>query len=339
MVAEKRPLTRGADPRPWWRPPAVGCADIEARQDGWITIQLGYLTHVGGRAGPARVYRDTVELAVAAEELGFRSFWVAQHHAGALQGLLPSPLVLLAAVAERTSTIRLGTAVVAAALEDPVRLAEDAAVLDALSGGRLELGIGAGADPAASAAFGRDHGQRHADCTAVVDALCGLLTGSALVPAAAGLRQRLWWATGSAAGVDAAAGRGMGILSARPADLPGSEVATDLGRYWARAAGEPRVAVCRLVRQDERPEALLARWRDDPARGWATELVVQTQPVDAGTAAHLETMRTISAGVRPPSRRTATAADRRMPVGPLLRALRHGPVAGQARAASSPSER
>ncbi len=101
---------------------------------------VGYFTHVAGRGGPAQVYRETVELAVAAEEQGFASFWVAQHHAGALEGLLPSPLVLLAAVAERTATIRLGTAVVAASLEDPRRLAEDAAVLDQLSGGRLELG-------------------------------------------------------------------------------------------------------------------------------------------------------------------------------------------------------
>src|SRR5687768_11963022 len=114
---------------------------------------MGFLTHVAGLGGAAQVYRETVELAVAAEELGFSSFWLAQHHGSPGDGLLPSPLVLLAAVAERTSTIRLGTGVLAAGLEDPRRLAEDAAVLDALCGGRLELGVGSGSDAAAAATF------------------------------------------------------------------------------------------------------------------------------------------------------------------------------------------
>ena len=129
-------------------------------------VQLGCFTHVSGTATARELYRDTIELAVAAEELGYGSFWVAQHHAGAFAGVLPSPLVLLAAVAEHTSTIRLGTAVVAVSLEDPLRLAEDAAVVDELSGGRLQLGIGAGSDAVASRLFGRDHDDRHADCRA-----------------------------------------------------------------------------------------------------------------------------------------------------------------------------
>ncbi|WP_214405409.1 LLM class flavin-dependent oxidoreductase [Pseudonocardia lacus] len=256
---------------------------------------VGYLTHVAGRGGPAQAYRETVELAVAAEELGFGSFWVAQHHAGALQGLLPSPLVLLAAVAERTSRIRLGTAVVAAALEDPRRLAEDAAVVDTLSGGRLELGVGAGADPAASAVFGRDHDLRHADCARVVDALRAELEGSWLVPAAAGLRGRLWWATASAAGIDAAAERGIGVLTGRPAHLPG--VAEDLARYRLSSPGA-RVAMCRILAEGESVAPLLQRWTADRALPAATELLVQTQPATAGFAAHLRTLRSVARTVR-----------------------------------------
>jgi len=257
---------------------------------------VGYLSHVAGAAGPAQAYRETIELAVAAEELGFGSFWVAQHHGGALEGLLPSPLVLLAAVAERTSTIRLGTAVVAAALEDPRRLAEDAAVVDALSGGRLELGVGAGADAAASAAFGRDHDRRHADCAAVVDELCRLLGGDGLVPAAAGLRSRLWWATGSTAGVDAAAARGTGVLSGRPAHLPG--VVDDLRRYRSRTDA-PRVAASRIIGDGAPLGPLLAQWRGDPALPLADELVVQTTPAAAGFGAHLATLRAVAAALRP----------------------------------------
>jgi alkanesulfonate monooxygenase SsuD/methylene tetrahydromethanopterin reductase-like flavin-dependent oxidoreductase (luciferase family) len=264
-------------------------------------LPLGYLVHVAGPGRPAQVYRETVELAVAAEELGFGSFWVAQHHGGALEGLLPSPLVLLAAVAERTSTIRLGTAVIAAALEDPVRLAEDAAVVDLLSGGRLELGFGAGADPVASAVFGRDHERRHADCTRVIDEACRVLDGTALVPAAPGLRQRLWWATGSRAGVDAAAVRGIGVLSGRPDE----QVAADLARYRTRSAGRARVAACRILAAGEAPEAVLDRWEGDPARRWASELVVQTQPAGAPFGVHLATMRAVAAA---PSARIVTPA-------------------------------
>jgi alkanesulfonate monooxygenase SsuD/methylene tetrahydromethanopterin reductase-like flavin-dependent oxidoreductase (luciferase family) len=269
----------------------------EVQRTGPLRFQgrsVGYFTHVAGRGGPAQVYRETVELAVAAEELGFASFWVAQHHAGALEGLLPSPLVLLAAVAERTATIRLGTAVVAASLEDPRRLAEDAAVLDQLSGGRLELGVGAGADPAASAAFGRDHDRRNHDCLNVVEELCRTLAGSWLVPAAPGLRERLWWATGSAEGIAVAADRGIGVLSGRPAHLPG--VVDDLTRYRV-AAQRPRIALCRLVPEGEGRE-LVRRWREDPALPTATELVIQTSPAAAPFGAHVRTLRAAADAVR-----------------------------------------
>ena len=118
-----------------------------------------------------------MELFVAAEELGFDSAWVAQHHFDAASGRLPSPFTFLAAVAERTRRIHLGTAVVTLPLEDPVRVAEDAAVLDALSGGRVELGVGSGADPAVFTAFGKDLGRRREDNSAGVAALAAAFAG------------------------------------------------------------------------------------------------------------------------------------------------------------------
>jgi alkanesulfonate monooxygenase SsuD/methylene tetrahydromethanopterin reductase-like flavin-dependent oxidoreductase (luciferase family) len=250
-------------------------------------LSVGYLVHVAGSGPPARVYRETVELAAAAEELGFDSFWVAQHRSVAKGGMMPAPLVMLAAIAERTTTIRLGTAVIAAALEDPRRLAEDAAVVDTLSGGRLELGFGAGNDAVASAAFGRDHERRHQDCTAVVDGVCRALEGTALIPAAPGLRDRLWWATGSNGGIDEAAARGIGILSGRP----DSQAAAGLARYWTRCADSPRVMAFRLLPAGEPADAFLDRWQRDPVREWASHLVVQTQPPGAAFEAHLTTLR------------------------------------------------
>ncbi|WP_208025899.1 LLM class flavin-dependent oxidoreductase [Amycolatopsis acidicola] len=106
-------------------------------------MRLGFLTHVQGRGDdPARIYRDAQELFVVADELGFDVGWVAQHHVPLGGGGLPSPWTFLAYAAARTKRIRLGTAITVLPLEDPIRLAEDVSVVDTLSGGRVELGVG-----------------------------------------------------------------------------------------------------------------------------------------------------------------------------------------------------
>ncbi|MGP4882897.1 LLM class flavin-dependent oxidoreductase, partial [Klebsiella pneumoniae] len=82
-----------------------------------------------------------------AERLGFDSAWIAQHHFHEQEGGLPSPLVFLAHVAAQTDRIRLGTAIITLPMENPLRVAEDAAVLDLLTDGRLEVGFGSGGTP------------------------------------------------------------------------------------------------------------------------------------------------------------------------------------------------
>jgi natural product biosynthesis luciferase-like monooxygenase protein len=95
---------------------------------------------------PVQVYRDTVEQAVHAEALGFESVWAVEQHFCAGVSVSPSPLLLLSAIAARTRTIRLGTGVILLPLWHPLRVAEEVAVLDVLSDGRVEVGVGRGSD-------------------------------------------------------------------------------------------------------------------------------------------------------------------------------------------------
>jgi alkanesulfonate monooxygenase SsuD/methylene tetrahydromethanopterin reductase-like flavin-dependent oxidoreductase (luciferase family) len=97
---------------------------------------------------------DFVEFAVIAEELGFDGITLTEHHAPLMT--CPSPHLLLAAAAARTSRIRLGTAVTVLPLYSPIRVAEEAGTLDLLSGGRFELGLGRGVPKEAQIASGRN---------------------------------------------------------------------------------------------------------------------------------------------------------------------------------------
>src|SRR3954462_10117017 len=89
-------------------------------------------------------YDETIEQIVYAEELGFDAAWLAELHFFRSFSIMPAPLILAAAIAQRTKRIRLGTAVTLLPLQHPLRTAEEAAVVDILSQGRLEFGVGRG---------------------------------------------------------------------------------------------------------------------------------------------------------------------------------------------------
>jgi len=189
--------------------------------------RLGFFTRLLDDVSPGERYRLATEQIVRAETLGFASAWVAQHHFNANEGGLPAPFVFLAQVAARTSRIRLGTGVVTLPLEDPVRVAEDAAVLDLLSGGRLEVGIGAGGTPSAFPAFGHDHDDRasvfNAKFALLLDAWHGKTLGrtvNRLYPAAPGLADRVWHGTFSVEGGRRAGAAGDGLMLSRTQPRP-----------------------------------------------------------------------------------------------------------------------
>ena len=91
---------------------------------------------------PGRDFSEYLEQATLAEELGYDSIWVTEHHSRF--GVVGSPAVLLAAIAARTSRIRLGSMVAVLPYHSPREVAEQYALVDAISGGRLELGVGRG---------------------------------------------------------------------------------------------------------------------------------------------------------------------------------------------------
>lgn len=95
------------------------------------------------RQDPARLYSFTLELCEEAERLGADSLWFSEHHLFD-DDYLTSPLTMAAAAAARTRRVRLGTAILIAPLHHPAEIAEQAAAVDLISGGRLDLGIGTG---------------------------------------------------------------------------------------------------------------------------------------------------------------------------------------------------
>ncbi len=224
------------------------------------------------------VLLQSIDLAVAAEELGADGAYFRVHH---FARQLSSPFPLLAAVGARTSKIEIGTGVIDMRYENPLYMVEDAGAADLISGGRLQLGISRGSPEQVIDGwryFGyapqegesdADMGRRHTEV--FLDALRG--EGFAkpnpqpmfpnppgllrLEPFSAGLRERIWWGSGSNATAEWAAKMGMNLQSSTLKDDETGEPfhiqqAKQIRAYreaW-KAAGhthEPRVSVSRSI--------------------------------------------------------------------------------------------
>lgn len=110
-----------------------------------VSMRVGIFLVAAGFPGrePGQVLRDTVDAVVAAEEAGFDDAWIAEHHFMSY-GVCPSAVTLAGVALGRTSRIGVGTAVSVLSARHPVELAEQAAILDQVSGGRFTLGVGRG---------------------------------------------------------------------------------------------------------------------------------------------------------------------------------------------------
>jgi alkanesulfonate monooxygenase SsuD/methylene tetrahydromethanopterin reductase-like flavin-dependent oxidoreductase (luciferase family) len=129
--------------------PAAAAAALYDRRVSPAALEIGLTPWVFENGGLAEGLAGQAELA---ERLGFHSLWLPEHHFSG-RGAIPSPLLLLAAVAARTTRLRLGTTSFLLPLRHPIHAAEEVAVLDRLSGGRLILGVGRGFRKATFAAF------------------------------------------------------------------------------------------------------------------------------------------------------------------------------------------
>src|SRR5258706_8844496 len=235
--------------------------------------RLGFFTRLLDQAEPAERYRLATAQIIHAERCGFDSAWVAQHHFHEDEGGLPAPFVFLAQVAAQTARIRLGTGIVTLPLELPIRVAEDAAVLDLMSGGRLEVGVGPGGNLSAFAAFGQDSAERGTllagHLQVLRDAWAGrpLPGGDRLYPSNPNLVERIWQATFTVDGARRAGAAGDGLMLSRaqprPADAPDlslPEIQNPMIDAYMEAlpAGrEPRILASRTVfAADDHDEAL-----------------------------------------------------------------------------------
>jgi alkanesulfonate monooxygenase SsuD/methylene tetrahydromethanopterin reductase-like flavin-dependent oxidoreductase (luciferase family) len=213
-------------------------------------------------------YAATIEQIVLSEQLGFDSAWVSEHHF-AKDGRASSPLLLAAAIAARTSRLRIGTNLLILPLHHPVRLAEESATLALLSGGRFILGVGAGYMPRDFEVFRRSLSHRPSLMEEGIAVLRKAWAGDAfafdgrrwrlpeleLHPTARGLRVPIYVGGFAAVAIERAARIADGFLAGTPESIPVYLDAVE------RNGGDPRSSPIVTVQW-----AIIA---EDPERSWA----------------------------------------------------------------------
>jgi len=206
------------------------------------------------RRDPVELYRCALRLCEEADDLGIDMVWVSEHH-GFADGYLPQPLTFLAAVAARTRRLRIASGVTVAPLRPAALVAEEAAVVDLLSGGRLELGLGAGYVESEFAIYGAPgFRRRHRLTDACVGQIRRLWAEGVVTPAPVQPSVPIWLGYQSPAGAKRAGLLGTGLLSAR----------RDLIGPYRRALSEARHPA-----DSARMGGFLNMWiTEDPERDW-----------------------------------------------------------------------
>ena len=125
----------------------------------------------------SRIFGEMLEQIEYAEEVGFDSIWIAEHHSSRY-GICPSLMPLLSHIAARTRNIRIGAGVSVLPFHNPIFLAEESAMLDVLSNGRLDFGVGRGSADYEYGNFNVDFDTRDGRTQEALDIILGLWTQS-----------------------------------------------------------------------------------------------------------------------------------------------------------------
>ncbi|MFF7242566.1 LLM class flavin-dependent oxidoreductase [Embleya sp. NPDC008237] len=183
-----------------------------------VGIYLDLRNPVEWRQDWSRLYAFTLELCEEADRLGVHSIWTTEHH-GFEDGYLSQPLTLAAAIAARTRRARIGTGVTIAPLRHPAHLAEEAAIVDLIGGGRLELGIGTGYRQPEYDLFDRTEllRTRFAATDASAREIRRLWESGTITPAPVQRRPRIWLGYQGPQGARRAGLLGESLLTANPA--------------------------------------------------------------------------------------------------------------------------
>jgi alkanesulfonate monooxygenase SsuD/methylene tetrahydromethanopterin reductase-like flavin-dependent oxidoreductase (luciferase family) len=163
-------------------------------------------------------YARSLELVEEADRLGADSVWLSEHHFFE-DGYLPQTLTFAAAVAARTKRARIGTAVLLAPLRSAVQIAEDAAIVDLVSDGRLELGLGAGYVVPEFEAFAADRSRRYTTTDARVREIRALFSEGKITPPPVQDPLPIWLGYQGPQGAERAGKLGTGLLSLNPKSL------------------------------------------------------------------------------------------------------------------------
>ena len=216
-------------------------------------MEFGVFDHMDRKDMPlGQQYEERLRLVELYERAGFYAYHLAEHHSTPL-GMAPSPSVFLAAVAQRTSRLRFGSLVYPLPFHHPLRAAEEISMLDQMSGGRLEVGVGRGSSPHELEYYGIVPGEAQARYFEAFAILRQALTSRFVdfdgrfykfknVPIELEPVQKphppFWYGVGSPDGMTWAAQNGINVVCNGPTSL----VKTVTERYrseWKRGGGKP----------------------------------------------------------------------------------------------------
>jgi alkanesulfonate monooxygenase SsuD/methylene tetrahydromethanopterin reductase-like flavin-dependent oxidoreductase (luciferase family) len=240
-----------------------------------MSVRAGLFFHPTGTGTAEDVYEKTLELIQHAEVLGFDAAWISQLHFQTFRGRVSSPFPFLVRAADRTKSIGLASGVATLPFENPVRLAEDAAVTNVLLRERLSFGVGSGEPIAAEfepfdVAFEEKNERSRVNLARLVKALRGEpigANGATLQPPAGDLAERVWWASGNRERAVWAANEGVNLLInvdqsrwETPMAKANADTADAFRRGWNRPR-QPRIGAWRIVFPWDDPDtALDAYW-------------------------------------------------------------------------------